>query len=106
MCLQKVLKVDQACFVHLLDRGLCSEAYVLWELALLVGSISHPMNICTPDPAKHKMSKLAVAHHIYCASFGIGDSLFHFYISTCTSPWDGPPYQSVIVRTCRLEASG
>jgi hypothetical protein len=92
-----VPKVDQAYLVQLLDEDLCSEAYVLSELSLLVGPISDPMDICTPNSAKHRMSKLAVARHIYCASFDIADILFRIYISTCTSPRDEPPYQSVIV---------
>jgi hypothetical protein len=75
MSVRKVPKVDLVCFVQLLDGCLCSEAYVLSVLALLVEPISRPMNIDSPNPAKHKMSKLAVAHHIYCASFGIADIL-------------------------------
>lgn len=102
---RKVSKVDLVCFVQLLDGDLCSEAYVLSALALLVEPISHPMNIDSPNPVKHKMSKSAVAHHIYCASFGIADILFRTYISTYTSPWNESSYQSVTVKTCRLEAS-
>lgn len=104
MSVRKVPKVD-LCFVQLFDGCLCSEAYVLSALALLVEPISHPMNIDSPNPAKHKMSKLAVAHHIYCASFGTADILFHIYISTYTSLWNEPSYQPVTVKTCRLEAS-
>lgn len=95
-------KVDLVCFVQLLDGCLYGEAYVLSALALLVEPISHPMNIDSPNPAQHKMSKLAVAHHIYYAYFGIAGILFHIYISTYTSPWNEPPYQSVTVKTCHL----
>lgn len=105
MSVRKVPKVDLVYFVQLLDECLCSEAYVLSALALLVEPISHPMNIDSPNPAKHRMSKLAVAHHIYCASFDIADILFHIDISTYTSPWNEPSYQSVTVKICRLEAS-
>lgn len=102
MSVRKVPKVD-LCFVLSLDECLC-EAYVLLALALLVEPISHPMSIDSPNPAKHKMSKLAVARHIYCVSFGIADILLRIYISTYTSPWNEPSYQSVTVKICRLEA--
>lgn len=86
MSLRKVPKVDQACFVQLRDEYLCSEAYVLSELSLLVEPISGPMDICSPNPAKHRMSKLAVARHIYCASFDIADILFRIHISLHFAP--------------------
>lgn len=36
------------------------------------------MNIDSPNPVKHKMSKLAVVRHIYCAFFDIVDILFPY----------------------------
>ena len=81
MSLRKVLKVDRACFVQLQDEYLCSGAYVLSEFSLLVEPTSGPMDICSPNSVRNRMSRLAVARHIYCASSDIAGILFRIHIS-------------------------